>query len=241
MRTALITGATGAIGSAAAHLFAARGFAIALQYCNDTATAQELLAKLAADGAGCAVFRADLSKRTEAERMFAEIHKKLGTVSVLINSAGYAPRQDLFSRFTEEEYNKTFDLNVRGLMDCARLASEEMRGAGGGAIVNISSVWGVVGASCEVLYSASKAAIIGFTKALAKELAPSNIRVNCLAPGFVRSKMNAHLSDEDIEALRREIPLGRFGSAREMAEAIYFLATHGYITGQTLIVDGGWQ
>jgi len=240
VKTVLITGATGAIGAACAREFAKQGYSLALHYHENEAAARELLFELAEQDVVCGVFRADLRRPAEVPDMFSEIHDRLGKVSVLVNNAGYAPVQGLFARFTEQEYNRTFDLNVRGAMECARFAAEDMRALGGGAIVNISSVWGVVGASCEALYSASKAAIIGFTKALAKELAPCGIRVNCLAPGFVQSKMNAQLSQSELEEIRAQIPLGRLGTAADMAGAVLFLAENEYLTGQVLVADGGW-
>ncbi|MCL2671003.1 MAG: SDR family oxidoreductase [Clostridiales bacterium] len=240
MKTVLITGATGAIGAACAREFAKQGYSLALHYHENDAAARALFFEFAEQDVICGIFRADLRSPPAVRGMFSEIHERLGKLSVLVNNAGYAPVQGLFSRFTEEEYNKTFDLNVRGAMECARFAAEDMHSLGGGAIVNVSSVWGVHGASCEALYSASKAAIIGFTKALAKELAPCGIRVNCLAPGMVESKMNAHLSQTELEEIRAQIPLGRLGTAADMAGAVLFLAENAYVTGQVLVADGGW-
>lgn len=240
MKTVLITGATGTLGMAMARSFANAGYALALQYHENVAAAKVLLAEFAAADIPCGIFRADISHPAEVARLFADIHSRLGKICILVNNAAYAPRQGLFSYSTEDDYKKTFDLNLRGTMECAKFATEDMRHFGEGAIVNISSVWGVCGASCEVLYSASKAAVIGFTKALAKELAPAGIRVNCLAPGIVEGKMNAHLSATVMDDLRTQIPLGRLGTAEDMAGATLFLATHPYITGQALVVDGGW-
>ena len=133
-----------------------------------------------------------------------------------------------------------FAVNARGTFLCSRAVTDRMIGAGGGAIINVSSIWGEVGASCEVAYSASKAAVIGFTKALAKELAPSNVRVNCVSPGVIDTDMNSHLTADELEELIEQIPSGRLGSGEDVAVACAFLAEAAYITGEVLSVGGGF-
>ena len=162
-------------------------------------------------------------------------------MDVLVNNAGIA-QQKLFSDITPEEWRRMFAVDVEGVFHCCQCALPYMIHRKAGSIVNISSVWGQVGASCEVHYSAAKAAVIGLTKALAKELGPSGIRVNCVAPGVIRTEMNAHLSGEDMEALREETPLCRIGEPEEVADAVSFLAGEGsrFVTGQILAVSGGF-
>ena len=162
-----------------------------------------------------------------------------GKASVLVNCAGIALPQKLLTDTTDAEYQRVFDTNVGSMIRLTRLISDDLR-YNHGAIVNVSSMWGISGASCEVLYSASKAAVIGFTKALAKELAPSDVTVNAVAPGLIPTKMNARLSPDDLESFRSEIPLNRFGTPEDVADAVFFLANARYVTGQVLCCDGGY-
>lgn len=240
-KTVLVTGASGGIGSACARLFADKGYKVAVHCHKNKAAAEELTNELRSKG--CEVFYvcADLSDEAQVKAMFAEIKSRLGAVEILVNNAGVA-QQKLFTNTTQSDYDFIFGANVLSAVNCSREALKDMIAAHSGSIVNISSMWGISGASCEVLYSASKAALIGFTKALAKEVGPSNIRVNCVAPGVVDTQMNANLSSEDIEILSDETPLCRIGKPEEIANAVAFLATQdaSFITGQVLSVDGGF-
>ena len=148
---------------------------------------------------------------------------------------------DLFTSISQDSADKILNINLKGAMNCARAALPRMINAKSGNIINISSMWGQCGASCEVDYSASKAGMIGLTKALAKEVAPSGIRVNCVSPGFIMTEMNSRFSDEDLELIKEDIPLGIFGEPRHIADAVAFLASESaeYITGQVLAVNGG--
>jgi len=170
-----------------------------------------------------------------------DIIEKFGAIDVLVNNAGIALRQGLFTDFLLADAKAVFDTNVFGMMNCSRAVIPHMIRQKSGKIINVSSIWGVCGGSCEVIYSSAKAAVIGFTKALAKELAPSGINVNCVAPGMIDTDMNSHLSKEDMEAFCEEVPLGRIGLPKDVAESLLFLASDcaNYITGQNLIVDGG--
>ncbi|MDE7296186.1 MAG: SDR family oxidoreductase, partial [Clostridia bacterium] len=177
--------------------------------------------------------RADVAREQDVSAVFSQI----SSLDLLVNNAGvcsFAQVQDI----TAEEYARVMNTNAGGQILCAKYAVKKMLERGG-AIVNISSIWGETGGSCESLYSASKGAVIAFTKALAKELAPSGIRVNCVSPGVIDTEMNARLSKEEKAALAEEIPLGRFGSAEEVARAVLFLAEAEYITGQVLAINGG--
>lgn len=234
---ALITGASGGIGSAIAKRFAESGFAVVLQYRNNKESAEHTAATFPL-GTDHLCIRCDLTGRIETQDLVSEIHKRFGTVSVLVNCAGIALPQKLFTQTTDEDYDSIFDTNVHAMMRLTRLLVDDLR-QNHGAVVNISSMWGVTGASCEVLYSASKSAVIGFTKALAKELAPSDVTVNAVAPGLIPTEMNAHLSPEDLNAFRLETPLNKLGTPEDVADAVFFLANARFITGQVLCCDGG--
>lgn len=236
---ALITGASGGIGAAVAGRFAERGYAVVLQYYQNRDAALSVASAFCDDTpylcVGC-----DLRSDDSVSKMVETIHRHLGTVSVLVNCAGVALPQTLFSDTSDEDYDRVFDLNVRGTMRVTKALLDDLRQHEDAAVVNLSSIWGVSGGSCEVLYSASKAAVVGFTKALAKELAPSGVRVNCVAPGLISTAMNAHLSESDLDAFRAEVPLNRIGTPEDVADAVLYLANARYTTGQVLLCDGGY-
>lgn len=241
MKTVLITGASRGIGRETAKKFAENGYNVAINYNKRKIAAEELCREIKTLGGSAEVFGADVSDNFQVEKMITAVNQRFGTIDVLVNNAGIAPVQGLFTDFKEHEMKEVFETNVFGMMNCARVIVPQMVREHTGKIVNVSSIWGICGASCEVLYSSAKAAVIGFTKALARELAPSGINVNCVAPGLIDTDMNAHLSDEDINAFCQEIPLQRVGTVRDVAETVFFLASDAasYITGQTLAVDGG--
>lgn len=174
------------------------------------------------------------------DALFDTVEKKLGTVDVLINNAGIA-QQKLFTDLSDDDWNRMFDINVKGMFYCCQRAAPAMIRQKRGKIINVSSMWGQVGASCEVHYSAAKGAVIAFTKALAKELGPSGIQVNCVAPGVIDTPMNGHLSPDAIESLKEETPLGTIGAPQDVAESILFLGSPAsdFITGQILAPNGG--
>ncbi len=241
MKTVLITGASRGIGRAAALEFAKNGWQVAVNYNKSETAAKELCDEITAFGGFAKVYQADVSDNTEVLGMVDTVVADFGGVDALVNNAGIALGQGLFTDFTDSDAKQVFDTNVFGMMNCSRAIISHFVSKKSGKIINVSSVWGITGGSCEVIYSASKAAVIGFTKALAKELAPSGICVNCVAPGFIETDMNSHLAKADIEAFCEDIPLGRTGKAEEVAKSIYFLASSdaSYITGQVLTVDGG--
>ena len=181
---------------------------------------------------------ARFSPTRRVERMIETLHRTFGRPSAVIHAAGIAPRQALFSDTDDTMLSEVFATNAFAPMRLTRMLDGDLR-ALQGSVVTISSMWGVTGGSCETIYSASKAALIGFTKALAKELAPSGVRVNCVAPGFVQTAMNAHLSEEDVEAFRLDTPLQRLGTPEDVAEAVRYLLKAQFVTGQVLSVDGG--
>lgn len=241
-KTVLITGASRGIGRAAAHRFAAAGFTVIANYKSNEHAAEEVRQELDGMGADCMFIRADVSRPEEVHAMTERIYSECGGVDVLVNNAGVALPQGLFTDFSDKDCRMIFDTDVMGVMNCCRELVPHFVKVHRGKIINISSVWGVRGGSCEVIYSAAKAAVIGFTRALAAELAPSGINVNCVAPGMIDTDMNAHLSEEDMKSFAEEVPLQRIGKPSEIAETVFFLASDAasYITGQVLTVDGGF-
>ena len=239
-KCALITGASGGIGSEIALRLARDGFNIAACYCSDEKGIRELEKKLAETGVKHKIYKADVSDFGETEKIFADATEFFGGVSVLVNNAGVAG-QKLFTDTTPEEFDSMTAVNFKGVYNYCRCAVPFMVARKSGKIINISSMWGVSGASCEVIYSATKAAVIGLTKALARELAPSNIQVNCIAPGAIDTKMNNNLTAEEKLAFADEIPMGRFGTAAEIAGIVSFLAGEdsNYVTAQVMVADGG--
>ena len=238
-KCALITGASGGIGSAIA-VELAKDFNIVACYNTDENGANELAGKLRAVNADFILCKADVSDSSQVKKVFADASDKFGGVSVLINNAGMA-QQKLFTDITEDEFDRITAVNFKSVFNCCQCAVPFMVNQKSGKIINVSSMWGVCGASCETVYSATKAAVIGLTKALGKELAPSNVQVNCIAPGAIDTKMNNNLSEEDKSAFADEIPMGRFGKPEEIAKTVAFLTSEGsdYITAQVITVDGG--
>lgn len=238
-KCALITGASGGIGSAIA-VELAKDFNIVACYNTDENGANELAEKLRAVNADFILCKADVSDSSQVKKVFADASDKFGGVSVLINNAGMA-QQKLFTDITEDEFDRITAVNFKSVFNCCQCAVPFMVSQKSGKIINVSSMWGVCGASCETVYSATKAAVIGLTKALGKELAPSNVQVNCIAPGAIDTKMNNNLSEEDKSAFADEIPMGRFGKPEEIAKTVAFLTSEGsdYITAQVITVDGG--
>ena len=231
MGNVVITGGSRGIGAATVELFAARGDRVTFLYeKNHTA------AKAVADKTGAAAICCDVADGEAVNRAFSQI----GDVDILVCNAG-TMYFGLLSQMAEDEWNRLFAVNVGGIYHCVNAAMPSFLKTHRGSIVTVASMWGQVGASCEAAYSAAKAGVIGLTKATAKEVGPSGIRVNCVTPGVIRTPMNAELSDEDLAALADETPLGRIGEPEECAEAILFLASEkaSFITGQVLGVSGG--
>ncbi len=240
-KTVIVTGGSRGIGAAAARLFAERGFAVVIAYRSAEEKAAALAAELTERGYDAAAFRADVCDTAQVRALFRFAEETFGAVDVLINNAGIA-RQQLLTDVSDGDYTEVIETNLGGVVRCCREAVPYFLKKHEGAIVNVSSVWGICGASCESVYSASKSGVIGFTKALAKELGPSGIRVNCVAPGVIDTDMNACHGEETMRGLADETPLLRIGRPKEVAEAIFFLASDAasFITGQILGVDGGF-
>ena len=242
MQTVWITGASRGIGAATARAFAAAGWQVAIGWCRAAEKADALAAELNAARPGCAVsVWTDVTDPDSVKAAHAAVQAVFGPVDCLVNNAGIA-KQQMLCDVTEADWTAMFDVTCAGMYRTSRAVLPDMVHRKSGAIINLSSIWGVVGASCEVPYSAAKGAVVSFTLALAKELGPSGIRVNCVAPGVIDTDMMAAFSEADRAALAGETPLARLGRPEEVAAAILFLASDSasFITGQTLGVDGGF-
>jgi 3-oxoacyl-[acyl-carrier protein] reductase len=222
-------------------LFAADGYNVAVHYHTSEAAALQLCEGLWTHGASALAVRADVADSGQISAMAERVQKEFGRIDVLINNAGVA-QQKLFTDITAQDWDAIFDVNVKGVFHCCQAVLPGMISRKSGSIVNVSSVWGLVGASCEVHYSAAKAAVIGLTKALAKEVGPSGIRVNAVAPGVIATQMTAELNGDTIQSLKDETPLGIIGTPEDAAQAIFFLASDKakYVTGQVLSPNGGF-
>ena len=230
-KTALITGASRGIGRETAVKFWREGFRVAVNYQKSAEAAKELAAELNRLRPGSALaVQADVSKKDQVLSMVRQAEEALGPIEVLVNNAGIA-----------QDWDRMFQVDVKGVFLCAQAVLPGMIRRKRGKIINISSMWGQVGASCEVHYSAAKGAVIAFTKALAQEVGPSHIQVNCVAPGVIATEMNGALPPEALDALREETPLGVIGQPGDIAEAVWFLASPqaDFITGQVLAPNGG--
>ena len=237
----LITGASRGIGAATARLFAQEGWSVAVHYNASREAAEQLAAELAGLGVKAVPIQADVADPEQAERLVREAEGALGPLDAVVCNAGVALPQQLLTDTTADQWRRLMSLDLDGMFHTLRAAVPGLVRQKRGAIVTVSSMWGLTGGSCEAPYSAAKAGVIGLTRALAKELGPSGVRVNCAAPGVIDTAMNAHLTPEDLAALEEETPLGRIGQPEELAQAILFLASDraSFITGQVLNVDGG--
>lgn len=240
MKTVLITGAAKGIGAAIAEELAKNGYQVIINYRTSEQKAQELKDKLTNNGQNVEIYKADVTKKEEVEQMVKYVVNKYGKIDVLVNNAGISQIKP-FADIEEEEWDNMINNNLKSVYLVTKQVIHNMLQNQSGAIINISSIWGITGASCEVHYSAAKAGIIGMTKALAKEMALSNITVNAIAPGMIETDMNSDLTQEEINEVVNEIPLKRMGKPEEIAKTVKWLIETPYITGQTIRVDGGWE
>ncbi len=240
-QTVLVTGSSRGIGRAIGETFAAQGHRVVFNCNKSTEAMNTLVARLQKEGLSVMGVQADVSDPVQVERMFKDISQNFGPVEVLVNNAGES-FVGLLTDMEPHQWQRLLAVNLTSAINCAYGAVPAMVAAQQGAIINISSVWGRVGASCEAVYSAAKGGMDAFTKALAKELAPSNIRVNAVACGVIETSMNQWLNTEEADELKKEIPLGCFGTMDEVAQTVAFLASEqaAYITGQIIGVDGGF-
>lgn len=237
----LITGGSRGIGAATARRFAQSGWDVAINYHHSQEQAQFLTKELQQLGIRAVSLQGDVAQPDQAQALIRQAEESLGPLEALVCNAGIAPQQMLLTDLSAAAWQRTMAVNLDSAFFLLQAALPGFVQRKRGSIVTVSSMWGITGGSCEAAYSASKAGIIGLTRAMAKELGPSHIRVNCVAPGVIATDMNAHLSQEDFEALAQETPLCRIGQPEEVAEAIFFLASSSasFITGQVLSVDGG--
>ena len=240
-KTVIITGASKGIGAATAILFARKGYNVVLNFNQSYQSVKLLSSSLSGQGYKVFTVKADVSNKLETDFLINETISRFGSLDVLINNAGISITAPINEMDTYDS-DRIFDVNLKGVYNCCKSAVDRMISQKSGKIINISSIWGQVGASCEVAYSAAKAGVIGLTKALAKELAPSGITVNAISPGIIDTSMNAGLTVEELNEFVSQVPLGRIGSPDEIAAAAFFLASEDadYITGQVLGVNGGY-
>lgn len=236
----LITGASRGIGRDIAKKLAQNGEKVIANYNKSKNEAEELKKELEEQGITIDIYKADVSKREEVKDLINYVEEKYKKIDVLINNAGIDQIKP-FMEVKEQEWNNIIEVNLKSVFNCTQEVLENMIHNKNGLIINISSIWGQIGASCEVAYSASKAAIDGMTKALAKEMGPSNIRINSIAPGFVDTDINKELSENDIKEIEEEIPLGRIAKPEEIVKSVKWLIEDEYVTGQIISVNGGWN
>ena len=240
-KVALITGSSRGIGRAEAITLARDGYAVCINCVEREDKAQELVDMLRSNGCETMWYKADVADAAAVKQMVTAIEEKLGAVTLLVNNAGIA-KQCLFQDMTEDYWKRIFDVNLNGAFNTIQAVLPHMLHEHSGCIINTSSIWGQHGASCEVAYSATKHAIIGLTRSLAQELAPTNIRVNCVAPGVIDTDMVQVLGAETLDALAEDTPVGRLGRPDDIAAVVSFLASDAasFITGQVITSDGGF-
>ncbi|OHW61800.1 3-oxoacyl-[acyl-carrier-protein] reductase FabG [Andreesenia angusta] len=239
-KTAVVTGGSRGIGRSISENLAREGYNVVINYRNSEQNAEELKERLLSEGFSVDIFRADVSVACEAESLIEFAKMRFGGLDVLVNNAGIAEIK-LFTDITDEDWDKMIRTNLNSVFYCSKHALKYMLPQKSGKIINISSIWGLIGASCEVHYSVTKAGIIALTKSLAKELGPSNIHVNCVAPGVIDTDMNGGFSEEELRDITSEIPMMKMGLPQDIAEAVLFFASDksNFITGQVLSPNGG--
>lgn len=239
-KTAIVTGGSRGIGRSISENLAREGYNVVINYRSFEQNAEELKERLLSEGFSVDIFRADVSLASEAESLIEFAKMRFGGLDVLVNNAGIAEIK-LFTDITDEDWDKMIRTNLNSVFYCSKHALKYMLPQKSGKIINISSIWGLIGASCEVHYSVTKAGIIALTKSLAKELGPSNIHVNCVAPGVIDTDMNRGFSEEELRDITSEIPMMKMGLPQDIAEAVLFFASDksNFITGQVLSPNGG--
>ncbi len=240
-KIALVTGGSRGIGRQICIDLAEEGYKVIINYNKSEESAKEVEKTLKKRGLECEIFKADISKEKEVKKMFDFCLEKYKTINLLVNNAGIS-FEGLITDMAEEDWDKIVNVNLKSVFLCSKEALKTMISAHKGKIINISSMWGVTGGSCEVAYSATKAGIIGFTKALAKEVGPSGINVNAIAPGVIMTDMMNDFTEEDIRVLKEETPIMQLGSPQDISNAVLFLASEksNFITGQIIGVNGGF-
>lgn len=238
-KVVVVTGGSRGIGAQIVKTLANENYKVILNYNNSKEQAEKIQQELLEQGKEIEIIKADVSKKEEAEKLIQFAINKFNKIDILINNAGIS-QEGLFTDVTEEEWQKIINTNLNSVFYCNQQALKYMIQKQQGCIINISSIWGETGASCEVAYSTTKAAINGMTKALAKEVGPSNIRVNAIAPGIIDTDMNKKLTIEELEQIKEEIPLNKIGKAIDIAKCVKWLVEDEYTTGQIISINGGW-
>lgn len=241
VKTAFVTGGSRGIGAAVVRRLSAEGYAVGIDYLQSKEKAESLARELRGEGREALAVRGDVADREAVTAAIREVEAAFGPVDLLVNNAGIA-QNDLFQDTSYDLWHRMFAVHADGAFYAIQAVLPHMLHEKAGCIVNISSIWGLRGAACEAAYSASKAAVIGLTRSLAAELAPSHIRVNCIAPGVVDTDMVRELGEDTLSALREQTPAGRLGTPEDIASAVAFLAREdaSFVTGQVLTVDGGF-
>ena len=238
-KTIIVTGGSRGIGRGIVEYLAPKGYQIILNYCKSEDVAKEIQKNLKEKGYTIEIYKADVSNRNQVKKMIQFCIEKFGKIDILINNAGI-DQFKVFTDITDEDWENIIGVNLKSAFYVTQEVLHSMLSRQEGCIINMSSIWGIVGASCEVLYSVSKAGMDGMTKALAKELGPSNIRVNSIAPGLIDTDMNKELSEEDINQIKEETPLGQIGKPRDIAKIVEWLIEDEFTTGQIISSNGGW-
>ena len=238
-KNVIVTGGSRGIGATIVKLLAESGHNVVLNYNKSEEKAKQIQNELKQNGINIEIFKADVSKREECKNLVEYAIEKLGYIDVLINNAGIAQFK-VFTDITDEEWNNMLQTNLNSVFYMSQEVAKHMINRKEGNIINISSIWGLVGSSCEVHYSTSKAAINGMTKALAKELGPSNIKVNAIAPGLINTDMNSDIEPETMKEIAQETPLGRIGEPIDIARCVKWLVEDEFTTGQIISPNGGW-
>lgn len=239
MATAIVTGGAKGIGKAIVKELAKSGINVVANYNTSEEQAKQLKEKLQNEGCNIEICKADVSKREEVKKLIQYTKDTFGDINILINNAGI-DQWKMFTDITDAEWNKMLQTNLTSAFYTIQETLKYMIPKQQGCIINISSIWGITGASCEVAYSVAKAGMDGLTKALAKELAPSNIRINSIAPGIIMTDMNKNFTNEEIEEINQQIPMGRFGKPEDIAKCVKWLIEDTYTTGQIISPNGGW-
>ncbi len=240
MKTAIVTGGSRGIGAAIVKMLAEEGYNVIINYNRSEEIAKRMKEEFTSKGYSVETFQADVSKREEVKELVEFTIQKFGKIDVLINNAGISQTK-LFTDITEEDWNNMLNIDLNSVFHMTQEVVPYMIHEKQGCIINISSIWGMIGASCEVHYSVAKAGVDAMTKSLAKELGPSNIRVNSIAPGIIDTDMNRYLSTEELEQITEEIPLGKIGNTSAIAKCAKWLMEDDYTTGQIISINGGWN
>ena len=235
----IVTGGSRGIGKGIVEILAKQGHNIILNYNKSEEKAKIIKENLEKEKCNIEIFKADVSNREEVKKLIEFSIKKLGTIDVLVNNAGIG-QVKMFTEITDEDWDNMIKNNLTSIFYTTQEAIKNMISNKSGCIINISSIWGLIGGSCEVHYSASKAGIDGMTKALAKEMGPSNIRINSIAPGCTKTEMLEDVSEEEFDQIRKETPLNKIGKVEDIAKCVKWLVEDEFTTGQVISINGGW-